>query len=196
MNTCCAVNPHTVFAGSNADETKALYDDLETLGPVGIIALNLFRACKCSGRAKLYHRRAHKTEAYARKQWSMDNLAKVLDQHPLFTWGWKEDPKQDYHRWVLYCDIPTGQVSFHTAHRGIGPDYPVDWDGVADASRIRICTWCQALLEGHPIVDCTPALLPGGDPTPKVLVPCSHPSVRYRSSDGVEYCTHCGLTLL
>lgn len=138
-----------VYKGSDGDATKALYARLAALGPVGLVAVNLFRACKTSERAKGYRRRAHKSASYDRKQWSMDNLAKVLGDHAealSLGWGWAEDPAQEYHRWVLYIELPTGQVSFHTDARGLGPDFPNKWDGVRDAAPTRICKWIATLF--------------------------------------------------
>lgn len=138
-----------VYHGSDGDATTALYERLWRLGPAGAIAVNLFRACKNSARAKVYRGGGYRGAAYDRKQWAMDNLDKTLWQHAGaldLRWGWGEDEKQTYHRWVLYVDLPTGQVSFHTKDRGTGPDYPAKWDGAVDASAGRICRWCAQLL--------------------------------------------------
>jgi hypothetical protein len=138
-----------VYEGSNGDATKALYDRLTALGPVGIVATNLFRAHKNSARAKVYRGGGYRGQAYERKQWAMDNLARELAAHGDVlqgAWGWAEDAKQEYHRWVLYVDLPTGQVSFHTAARGEGPDYTKPWDGVRDAGAGRICSWIAAVF--------------------------------------------------
>ncbi len=147
-----------IFNGSNGDDTKALYARLETLGPVGVVALNLFRAQKCSARAKEYRRRAHKSEAYDRKNWSMANLCQALLLHAAalnIRWGWKQDPEQEFHNWVLYVDLPTGQVSFHAAGRGQGPDYPADWDRWPGQSAQRIVSWVSSLLgEKTACVEC------------------------------------------
>lgn len=145
---------HEIYEGSDGEATKALYMRLQSLGAEGVIAMNLFRANKCSNRAKEYSRR-FKGEAYGRKQWSLENLCKALNDSALrvpasvFKWGWKEDPNQPVHKWVLYVEIPTGQVSFHSEHRGIGPDYPGEWDGQLGAGAGRICNWCAQLL-GEP----------------------------------------------
>lgn len=146
-----AVTVLEVYNGSDGEATKRLYEELAQLGPIGEVALNLFRAQKCSARAKLYRRRAHKGDAYDRKNWSMANLCRVLEQHASalgITWGWKPDPAQEYHKWVLYVELPTGQASFHSASRGIGPDYPGDWDGIPDASAGRIVQWV-AMVKGE-----------------------------------------------
>lgn len=139
-----------IYLASNPDATRALYARLEALGPVGIVALNLFRAQKASARAKVY-RRSYKGMAYDKKQWSMDNLCRELSAHASdlnIRFGWKQDPLQSFHNWVLYVDLPdnVGQVSFHTSARGLGPDYPADWDRIPEASPPRICRWCSSLL--------------------------------------------------
>lgn len=142
---------HEIYAGSNGDATKDLYARLEQLSPAGTIALNLFRAQKCSSRAKEYSRR-YKGDAYERKNWSMGLLCDALLQHGdalKIRWGWKEDPDVEYHKWVLYIELPTGQVSFHALHRGKGPDYTGEWDQ-SHASAGRIVNWCAQLLEEPP----------------------------------------------
>ena len=140
-----------VYEGSNGDLTKALYQRLEAVGPIGVIAMNLFRAQKCSERAKVYRGRRYKDAAYGRKQWSMDNLAAALTEHAEalgIAWGWAIDPEQAYHNVVLYIEIPTGQVSFHTDARGKGPNYLAPWDGVRGISPTRICRFCADVLAG------------------------------------------------
>lgn len=149
------MTPREVYEGSNGDATKALYTRLEALGPAGVVGLNLFRASKCSARAKVYRggirgQGSFKSMAYNRKHWSMANLCKVLSEHAQalgITWGWKHDPAQPVHCWVLYVDLPTGQVSFHDGARGHGPDYPGNWDGVREVSAVRIVAWVESLLE-------------------------------------------------
>lgn len=143
------MTPLQVYLGSDGDETKALYARLETFGPIGQVAVNLFRASKCSARAKVYRGGGYKGAAYDRKQWSVDNLCKILNEHGAtlgIRFGWKQDPEQEYHDWVLYVDLPQGQVSFHAASRGAGPDYPSDWDGRHE-SATRIIQFCDSILE-------------------------------------------------
>ncbi len=142
-----------VYMGSDGEATRALYRRLESLGPAGVVATNLFRACKCSERAKVYRGGGYRGAAYDRKQWSMDNLARALSEHgealgiaPGTGWGWGEDAAQPHHRWVLYVEIPTGQVSFHTAARGDGPAYAKPWDGIRIQGPTRICKWVAQLL--------------------------------------------------
>lgn len=143
-----------IFKGSNGDETKAFYQRLEKLGPAGIVAMNLFRAQKCSSRAKVYRRRAHKTEAYGRKQWSMGNLCAVLSQHAGalgIRWGWKHDPKQSFHDQVLYVDLPTGQASFHSESRGEGPEFSGRWDCRKGGSEETIIRYTAHVISGLPV---------------------------------------------
>lgn len=144
-----------IWNGSDGEATKALYAQLETLGPIGLLAVNLFRANKASTRAKVYRggvpgKGSYRGMAYDRKQWAMTNLCTVLTTHAAaldLRWGWKPDPAQPFHAWVLYLDLPTGQVSFHTAARGTGPDYAADWDGSRGVSTDRILRWIARITE-------------------------------------------------
>lgn len=145
-----------IYEGSDGKATTALYEELAKRGPRGELALNLFRAHKNSARAKQYRGGGYRGAAYDRKQWAMDNLVKILLEHgPTlgYQWGWGMDEKQAFHNVVLYVDIPTGQVSFHTRGRGDGPDYPGEWDGSVHESGTRICRWVTQLLAApQPVV--------------------------------------------
>lgn len=154
-----------VYDGSDGAATMALYGRLNGLGAAGVIAVHLFRAHKNSARAKLYRggvrgRGSYRRMAYDRKDWSIGNLCEALRKHAEgcgIAWGWGEDAAEPFYNAVLYVDLPSGQVSFHTTPRGAGPDYPGIWDGVRDAGAERICRWAARLLaEPEP----TP-LLPG-----------------------------------
>ena len=143
-----------VYNGSNGDATRALYAKLEKVGPLGVVALNLFRALKTSSRAKLYRGRGYKDAAYDTKTWSLDNLVRVLiAQDDLgIGFGWGRDEKAVGFENVLYVEIPTGQMSFHTERRGDGPDYQrsmgrgredrtrPDMPMVRDAADLRRCS--------------------------------------------------------
>jgi len=148
-----------IYEGSDGDATRALYDELAAKGPLGIIAVNLFRAQKCSARAKIYRTGHYSTLAYGRKNWSLDQLAAVLNaaDAPCFRWGWGTDSLTIKFPWVLYVDLPQGQVSFHAAVKGEGPMYPGAWDGVEDASTDRILAFVDAILH--------PNILMSGGPT-------------------------------
>jgi hypothetical protein len=143
-----------VYQGSDGDATKALYERLAALGITGLIAVDVFRAQKASERAKKYRGgtggKSYARMAYERKQWAMNKLADLLVLNAKaqgISWGWGEDPKQEYHRQVLYIDLPTGQISWHTEHRGAGPDYPGQWDGIRNASVGRIVSWVAQVLD-------------------------------------------------
>jgi len=144
-----------VYRGSDGNATVALYQRLEALGPAGTVAVNLFRAQKASERAKVYRGRergrgSYRAMAYDKKQWSLDNLAAALAAHAAtlgIAWGWGIDEEQPVHRHVLYVELPTGQVSFHTDERGAGPDHPRGWDGVPRQSADRILRWISRLLD-------------------------------------------------
>ena len=174
-----SLSPRDIFHGSDGEATKLLYAELEKRGPIGTIALNLFRAQKASSRAKVYRRR-FKGVAYDKKNWSLQNLCDALTKHADFqrncstpgcgypdgkpcigcgfvvshrimSWGWKEDPAAEYHRWVLYVDLPTGQVSFHSATRLTLRSYHNEWDG-QHVSAERIIRYVDHVLTGNPPV--------------------------------------------
>lgn len=147
-----------IFRGSDGDATRALYEKLEQHGPAGAIAVNLLRASKNSSRAKAY-RRGGKAAAYESKNWAMGNLCQILTTigRPgsaaagVTQWGWKTDAAQPFHRFVLFVDLSTGQVSFHSAQRLIGPDYPGEWDGKLNLQHDRIVRHVAGILAGRPI---------------------------------------------
>lgn len=64
------------------------------------------------------------------------------------TWGWGEDPDVAQAPHVLYFDLPTGQVSFHSSVRALGPDYAGEWDGVPDMADARIEAAISQAIEG------------------------------------------------
>jgi len=138
-----------IYSGSDGARTKGLYDELAFHGPAGAVGLNLFRASKTSTRAKEYRRRSHREESYGRKQWAMENVCKILALHAAslsIVWGWAIDEDQPFHRYVLYVDLPTGQVSFHTSFRGDGPDYPGKWDQMRNVQAHRICKYIASIM--------------------------------------------------
>jgi hypothetical protein len=153
--TAVAFDARAVYLGSDGQLTTAFYAKLQSIGPMGEIGLNLFRAQKNSERAKVYRggirgQGSYKGMAYDRKNWSMGKLCEALGAHGdalSISWGWKQDPAQPYFPWVLYVDLPRyGQVSFHSDRRGFGPDYPGDWDQMRGASVTRIIDFCSAIL--------------------------------------------------
>lgn len=142
-----------VYEGSNGDVTKAMYVELAALGPAGVIAMNLFRAQKCSARAKLYKggRGGYTGIAYDRKSWSLGLLCEALTAHGAnlgVAWGWGIDRAAVNFENVLYVDLPTGQVSFHNPSRKTGPEYLGQWDGVRSASTERICRYVRDTING------------------------------------------------
>jgi hypothetical protein len=143
-----------IYEGSDGDATRALYARLQEIGPIGHIAVNVFRAHKNSARAKVYRggqpgKGSFSKMAYERKHWSMSQLCGIMLSHGetcRITWGWGIDSTQPTHNQVLYIDLPTGQVSFHTDQGGEGPDYTLGWDGIRGVAVGRICSWAGRLL--------------------------------------------------
>jgi hypothetical protein len=145
-----------IYDGSNGDATRALYQYLEgRYGAAGALAVNLFRACKTSSRAKKYRGR-YVGAAYDTKDWSLQNLCRVLGDSD--RWDARDgaglgivwDAKTINFEHVLYVTLPTGQVSFHARRRGDGPDFPDKWDGVIEAAATRILLWIAQLCATDP----------------------------------------------
>lgn len=149
------MNVLEIYQGSNGEATKRMYDELTAAGPIGMLAVNLFRACKTSARAKRYRggnsKGSYRNQAYATKQWSLQNLCHLLSAHGEglgVRWGWAQDFNQSYHNWVLYVELPNGQVSFHNGERLEGPDYPGRWDG-QHLSAQRIIMFTEKVLRNY-----------------------------------------------
>lgn len=158
-----------VFRTSDGALTRTFYAALSRRGPLGRIAVNLFRAQKCSARAKKYgpiaghHLVTFRWMSYARKAASLKELTEILEafgERFGLSFGWGRDEYQDSNKWVLYVDLPNGQVSFHCSERYNGPDYPGNWDGLK-LSESRIIDFAQHVLSGVPF-DTTRNLRPEG----------------------------------
>lgn len=160
-----------VFDGDNAATTRAYYAALERRGPIGEFAANLLRAQKASTRAKRYRGgisgvASFSDLAYQKKAESLIRLCDTLLKHAAggswgwrdtLRWGWKIDPspRDPRVKWVLYIDLPGGQVSFHSTERFGGPDYPAEFDGV-HASAERIIAFCDFVFY-NPTQSCLPS---------------------------------------
>lgn len=155
------MNSSRVFHGSDGATTRRFYAELERRGPIGFVAMNLFRAQKCSRRAKKYGPyagvggKSYRDLAYERKGYSLKLLSEALALHSALlgiSFGWSRDEAQAYNKWVLYVDLPAGQVSFHSPERYEGPDYPGGWDG-RRLSEERIIMFCQQVYDGVAAVE-------------------------------------------
>jgi hypothetical protein len=154
------MNIRAIFHGSDGAATKALYAELEKRGPLGRIAVSLLRAEKASERAKVYRGGvrglgSYRSLAYSKKDFSIQQLCLLLHTHAPalgIEWGWKADPKMeasgDPHDQVLYCDLPQGQVSFHSSQRYVGSEYAGQWDG-KHMSQARILSFAEHVMT-HP----------------------------------------------
>lgn len=142
-----------VFNQQDGEVTKSYYAELSKRGPLGEIAVALFRAQKRSSRAKDYRRGKWRRAAYDVKQWSLSEVCRLLAEHGArfgFRYGWKEDASVVFGErasYVLYVDIPqVGQCSFHSPDRGGGPDYAGEWDR-EHASADRIIVFCDSVVQ-------------------------------------------------
>ncbi|HZP31890.1 MAG TPA: hypothetical protein VFB23_00910 [Candidatus Acidoferrales bacterium] len=152
-----ATRASEIFWTSDAQKTKAYYAALAKRGIAGDIAVNLMRAQKYSTRAKRYRGGirgvgSFRDLAYTAKNNAMLSLCKVLDRHAAklkISFGWKGDPDVLFGgrpSWVLYVDLPQGQVSFHAPERLSVHDYAGEWDG-QHASEQRILEFCDSVFD-------------------------------------------------
>ena len=148
-----------VFDATDAALTRAYHSDLKRAGHRGHLAAALLKAQKASLRAKKYRGgilrgvASYSSLAYARKGEALAELCDILEavtSSLVRSWGWKIDDGAAFAgqpaKWVLYVELPSGQVSFHNRHRLRGPDFPGEWDG-ARASVERICAFCDLVME-------------------------------------------------
>jgi hypothetical protein len=138
------------FDTSDAADFRGFAKLLEEVGALGKIAADLLRCQKSSTRAKLYGRSEYRTFSYERKETHLARLCVQLATAGL-TWGWQED-KSSHVPWILYVDLPNGQVSFHCYERFTGPEYPGKWDE-QHASEVRVigfADWVRSGCVGTP----------------------------------------------
>lgn len=145
---------HDIYYGSDGGATRRLMTRLEKTGQLGRIAAQLFRAQKASSRAKVYRGGKwggvirYKDLAYEKKNETLARLSSVLvEDSQGMNWGWKLDPDQRHAKFVLYVELPTGQCSFHSPIRHVGPDYVGEWDG-EHGSETHIIQFCECVLAG------------------------------------------------
>ena len=139
-----------ILRQSNGYVTKSFYADLNACGFEGELACALFRAQKRSEAAKSYRGGKYRRAAYDVKNWSLSEICRILQSGAStcsMAWGWQRDPATPGYEWVLYVDLPTGQVSFHSAERLTGPEYQATWDR-QKISRERILAFCDYVLFG------------------------------------------------
>lgn len=133
------------YHGRDAARTRRAMAQLEMRGYAGKLAAALFRVQKASYRAKKYRGKS-KSRGYSRKVECIDQLCDILSfPESNVRWGWGKDRK-GFLADVLYVDLPCGQVSFHSTHRGHGPDYPGKWD-------CRQNSWKNVLKFGQEVID-------------------------------------------
>src|SRR6266446_4011585 len=148
-----------IFDGSSPETTRAYYAALAKRGPAGDVAVNLFRAQKCSARAKRYRGGirgvgSYRSMAYSTKSWAMKNLCQVLAAHGDelgISFGWKRHREVVFGArpsWVLYIDLPQGQVSFHSPDRLSAHEYPGEWDRERKSEE-RILEFCDLIFRSE-----------------------------------------------
>lgn len=150
------ISAKTVYEGSNGGATRSFCSRLEKVGHIGRIAASLFRVQKASARAKVYRggikkgrlRVSYRELSYEQKGKHIERLCDVLCRGSCgMEWGWRKDADQRYAPYVIYVDLPQGQVSFHSTKQFAGPKYEKDWDGTYESEE-RILAFCDSVLSG------------------------------------------------
>lgn len=123
---------------------------LEKAGdPAGLTASFMLRVQGYSDQAKQERSRSAAKSLYQSKDWALTRLYYALHDYAEIlgiVWGWGTDPACPGFAHVLYADIPTGQVSFHSSVGGGLPAYAKPWDGSGD-TRSRIARWAKQLID-------------------------------------------------
>lgn len=147
----------SVFQGCDSARTRKYLHHLEKQGQPGRIAASLFRSQKASSRAKVYAGGIIRSDggfssfrslSFEKNSQSLQVLASLLREDSAgIRWGWGHDEETPHAPHVLYLDLPSGQVSFHSQERFAGPHYPGNWDGER-ASESRIIAYCDLFTDG------------------------------------------------
>lgn len=102
-------------------------------------------------RANYRSSRAARARDYAAKEQAIGEATGLASAGGVkFGWARSDDAGVP---WVVYFEIPTGQVSFHSPTRGVGPDYDSEWDGAPDMTRMRLDAAIQAVLNPESLFD-------------------------------------------
>jgi hypothetical protein len=140
-----------VFDQKDGDVTKAYYASMNSKGIQGQLAVALFRAQKRSTAAKKYRSKKWRHASYDVKVWSLSEICRILSAMQAFemapSWGWRRDPNTPGYEWVLYCDLPKGQASFHSSERLNGPDFKGLWNSIP-GSEESIILFCDSIWDG------------------------------------------------
>lgn len=112
--------------------------------PANGVHLRTFRNRGRYGRANYRRSRAARSKDYQEKSRSLEAACAIASEASI-VYGWSHVSGRV--PWVVYFDLPTGQVSFHSDKRGPGPDYNKNWDGQRDEVHRRIEEAIQQLLD-------------------------------------------------
>lgn len=84
--------------------------------------------------------------AYEKKDECIELLCPLLEcDDGGMKWGWGRDDNQPFAKYVIYIELPCGQVSFHCLSRYEGPDFLGEWDG-SHRSEERIIEFCDRVF--------------------------------------------------
>lgn len=152
------MNAQAAYEATDYSETRSYLRALANAGRLGRIAAALFAAMRASTDAKTERRLAKgdplaeitvSRAGYARKRLAMQKVCELLAHNAAgLAWGWGNDRRQADCPFVLFVDLPQGQVSFHTPEKLMGPEYAGRWDRACQ-NRERVLAFCDALLPSN-----------------------------------------------
>lgn len=106
-----------------------------------------------------YHAsRSARQRDYAEKSQSIAHACNAAGEAGI-VFGWAPSLQEDV-PWIVYFDLPTGQMSFHCNKRGQGPEYGGNWDGLKDEGTNRVQRAIDGLITGQ--IPCPP-------PDPRII---------------------------
>lgn len=134
-----------VFYQHSGDVTKAYYEQLAAHGPMGELAVALFRALKRSkkttgiGFRRISRRKTEQYDYAEAYEWAVNELIRVLVTNPpsKLPWGWRDS--------TLFVELPTGMVAFDCPEQGLAPFCPIRFEPPAESRDLRIIKFCDSL---------------------------------------------------
>lgn len=146
IETFTADDVWRIYNGSDGSRTRKLYSTLKKFGVYGELAALCLAAQKTSDRAKEY-RGDYKGMSYDKKGEKLRAICDLLESlGDTLNWGWGTDHTA-YCEHVLYIDLPTGQVSWHSPGKYSDKIYNDEWDGTP-YSRQRVVEFARNVLRG------------------------------------------------
>lgn len=133
--------------------------ELESRGPMGLLASMLYRVANAFMLAELYDSIApicgepysdHPRKTFERKLHEVALLLCGSSDYCGIRWGWHGDDRCMESPWVMSIELPIGGIQYRTPRRGQGPTYQKEqYLGTRNIESIDM--FCEAVLGGYVI---------------------------------------------